>query len=170
MAGYLNDAGGVDAPEGGWHDTGDVVDFDEDGFVRILGRVKRFAKIGGEMVSLTAAESLASGLWPDARHAVIAMQDARKGERRHESTNEKALEFLLATGHPVVELILAHRKLNKFRGTYLEPLPLLAVPPTAAPTAAPLLRIHAALHGTRAATGRLSSSDPNLQVQRWSCG
>ena len=81
MAGYLNEAGGVDPPKDGWHDTGDVVDIDKDGFVRILGRVKRFAKIGGEMVSLTVAEDLAAGLWPDARHAVISMQDQRKGER-----------------------------------------------------------------------------------------
>jgi len=81
MAGYLNEVGGVDPPKDGWHDTGDVVDMDDDGFVRILGRVKRFAKIGGEMVSLTAAEDLAAGLWPDARHAVISMQDTRKGER-----------------------------------------------------------------------------------------
>ena len=81
MAGYLNESGGIDPPENGWHDTGDVVDIDQDGFVRILGRVKRFAKIGGEMVSLTAAEDLAAGLWPDARHAVIAMADVRKGER-----------------------------------------------------------------------------------------
>jgi len=81
MAGYLNEAGGVDPPKDGWHDTGDVVDLDPDGYVRILGRVKRFAKIGGEMVSLSAAEDLAAGLWPDARHAVISMQDARKGER-----------------------------------------------------------------------------------------
>jgi acyl-[acyl-carrier-protein]-phospholipid O-acyltransferase/long-chain-fatty-acid--[acyl-carrier-protein] ligase len=81
MMGYLNESGGIDPPVNGWHDTGDVVDIDQDNFVRILGRVKRFAKIGGEMVSLTAAEDLAAGLWPDARHAVIAMQDARKGER-----------------------------------------------------------------------------------------
>jgi acyl-[acyl-carrier-protein]-phospholipid O-acyltransferase/long-chain-fatty-acid--[acyl-carrier-protein] ligase len=81
MAGYLTETGGIEPPVDGWHDTGDVVDFDADGFVRILGRVKRFAKIGGEMVSLTAAESIASGLWPDAHHAVIAMQDSRKGER-----------------------------------------------------------------------------------------
>ena len=53
----------------------------DDGSVKILGRVKRFAKIGGEMVSLNAAETLAAGVWPDARHAVISMPDGRKGER-----------------------------------------------------------------------------------------
>ncbi|HEY2661641.1 MAG TPA: AMP-binding protein [Caulobacteraceae bacterium] len=81
MAGYLNEAGDVDYVVGGWHDTGDVVAMDGDGWIRIKGRVKRFAKIGGEMVSLTAAEELAAGVWPDARHAVIAMPDAKKGER-----------------------------------------------------------------------------------------
>jgi acyl-[acyl-carrier-protein]-phospholipid O-acyltransferase/long-chain-fatty-acid--[acyl-carrier-protein] ligase len=81
MAGYLNASGGVDAPEGGWHDTGDVVDITDDGWVKILGRVKRFAKIGGEMVSLTAAEDLAAAVWPDNRHAVVSMPDAKKGER-----------------------------------------------------------------------------------------
>ena len=81
MAGYLDENGTVEAPDGGWHDTGDVVELDADGWVRILGRVKRFAKIGGEMVSLTAAESLAAGVWPDARHAVISMPDPKKGER-----------------------------------------------------------------------------------------
>jgi acyl-[acyl-carrier-protein]-phospholipid O-acyltransferase / long-chain-fatty-acid--[acyl-carrier-protein] ligase len=81
MAGYLNEAGVLEPPEGGWHDTGDVVEMTADGWITILGRVKRFAKIGGEMVSLTAAETLAASLWPDARHAVIAEPDNRKGER-----------------------------------------------------------------------------------------
>lgn len=81
MAGYLNTAGQVDPPSGGWHDTGDVVEISDDKWVRILGRVKRFAKVGGEMVSLTAAEDLAVAVWPDCRHAVIAMPDPKKGER-----------------------------------------------------------------------------------------
>ena len=81
MAGYLNEGGSLEAPAGGWHDTGDVVEMSEDQWITILGRVKRFAKVGGEMVSLTAAESLAASLWPDARHAVIAQPDSRKGER-----------------------------------------------------------------------------------------
>jgi len=81
MAGYLNAAGGIDPLVDGWHDTGDVVSITEDGWVKIKGRVKRFAKVGGEMVSLTAAEDLACAVWPDARHAVIALPDPKKGER-----------------------------------------------------------------------------------------
>jgi acyl-[acyl-carrier-protein]-phospholipid O-acyltransferase/long-chain-fatty-acid--[acyl-carrier-protein] ligase len=81
MTGYLDASGALEPPEGGWHDTGDVVEMTRDGWITILGRLKRFAKIGGEMVSLTAAEDLAVGLWPDSRHAVIAVPDGRKGER-----------------------------------------------------------------------------------------
>lgn len=81
MAGYLREDGGVDAPEGGWHDTGDVVTVTDDLWITIKGRVKRFAKIGGEMVSLTAAEDLASAVWPDGRHAVISLPDKKKGEK-----------------------------------------------------------------------------------------
>ena len=81
MTGYLDASGALLPPENGWHDTGDVVEMTGDGWITILGRVKRFAKIGGEMVSLTAAEDLALGLWPDSRHAVIAIPDGKKGER-----------------------------------------------------------------------------------------
>jgi acyl-[acyl-carrier-protein]-phospholipid O-acyltransferase/long-chain-fatty-acid--[acyl-carrier-protein] ligase len=81
MLGYLNTDGVLEPPPEGWHDTGDVVEMSQDDWITILGRVKRFAKIGGEMVSLTAAEGLAASLWPDARHAVISMPDSKKGER-----------------------------------------------------------------------------------------
>lgn len=81
MTGYLEEGGKIEPPADGWHDTGDVVEMTADQWITILGRVKRFAKIGGEMVSLTAAESLASQVWPDCRHAVIAVPDPKKGER-----------------------------------------------------------------------------------------
>ena len=54
---------------------------DADGFVAIRGRAKRFAKIAGEMVSLSAVETLASDLWPGHLAAVTAITDPRKGEK-----------------------------------------------------------------------------------------
>ncbi len=82
MLGYLcpDRPGEIAPPLDGWHDTGDVVSIDEDGYVAIRGRLKRFAKIGGETVSLTVVENCASALWPDHAHAAIAMPDGRKGE------------------------------------------------------------------------------------------
>jgi acyl-[acyl-carrier-protein]-phospholipid O-acyltransferase / long-chain-fatty-acid--[acyl-carrier-protein] ligase len=83
MLGYLraDKPGELERPPEGWHDTGDIVNIDEQGFVAIKGRAKRFAKIGGEMVSLAAVEMLAADLWPNNISAVAAVPDARKGER-----------------------------------------------------------------------------------------
>ncbi|WP_424245072.1 acyltransferase [Elusimicrobium posterum] len=83
MLGYLKEdkPGVVQEPEGGWYDTGDIVDIDENGFVSIKGRAKRFAKIAGEMVSLSAVETTLSALWPQEKHAVVSIPDERKGEQ-----------------------------------------------------------------------------------------
>ncbi|MEO0976685.1 MAG: hypothetical protein AAFY24_05485, partial [Pseudomonadota bacterium] len=83
MVGYLKaDNPGVVQPlADGWHDTGDIVAIDEEGYITIKGRAKRFAKIGGEMVSLAAVEAIAAQVWPDNLSAVAAIKDPRKGEK-----------------------------------------------------------------------------------------
>ncbi len=65
----------------GWYDTGDIVHIDGEGFIFIRGRAKRFAKIGGEMVSLAAVEDALREIWPEAGLGVVAVPDPRKGEQ-----------------------------------------------------------------------------------------
>lgn len=79
MKGYIDRAGNLIPPPDGWHDTGDVAAV-EDGRLIIKGRLKRFAKIGGEMTSLVTVENLAGRCWPEALHAAAVVPGGRKGE------------------------------------------------------------------------------------------
>jgi acyl-[acyl-carrier-protein]-phospholipid O-acyltransferase/long-chain-fatty-acid--[acyl-carrier-protein] ligase len=83
MAGYYraDNPGQLEPPVDGWHDTGDIVAIDAEGFASIKGRAKRFAKIAGELVSLAAVEQIVAGLWPDNPPAALATPDPKKGER-----------------------------------------------------------------------------------------
>jgi acyl-[acyl-carrier-protein]-phospholipid O-acyltransferase / long-chain-fatty-acid--[acyl-carrier-protein] ligase len=91
MLGYykVDNPGVLEPPPEGWHDTGDIVTIDEQGFITIKGRAKRFAKVGGEMISLAAVEQLAAELWPNAPSAVANLPDPRKGERLVMVTEKK---------------------------------------------------------------------------------
>jgi acyl-[acyl-carrier-protein]-phospholipid O-acyltransferase/long-chain-fatty-acid--[acyl-carrier-protein] ligase len=75
------------------------VAIDGDGFVAIKGRAKRFAKIAGEMVSLTQVETLAAAVWPEAQHAVVALPDPRKGEQLVLLTTQTGAERGALTAH-----------------------------------------------------------------------
>ena len=115
MLGYIRPENpGVIVPsEGGWHDTGDVVSIDDEGFISIKGRLKRFAKVGGETVSLAVVENCASSMWPDHCHAAIALPDGRKGEQIVLlTTNPEAQRVDLvgwAQNHGVAEIAVPRR-------------------------------------------------------------
>ncbi len=83
MKGYLfaDQPGVLHPPEGGWHDTGDIVEVDGEGIVAIKGRAKRFAKIGGEMVSLAAVEMMVAEFWEEDNHVVLSQPHPKKGEQ-----------------------------------------------------------------------------------------
>jgi acyl-[acyl-carrier-protein]-phospholipid O-acyltransferase/long-chain-fatty-acid--[acyl-carrier-protein] ligase len=83
MLGYMlaSNPGVLQPLADGWHDSGDIVAIDDDGYIAIKGRAKRFAKIAGEMISLGAIELMVQQLWPEDFHAALAVADRRKGER-----------------------------------------------------------------------------------------
>lgn len=103
MLGYLlsSEPGKLQPRRSDWHDTGDIVAIGDSGEIMIRGRAKRFAKIGGEMVSLAAIEAMASSLWPEATHVAVTLPDPRKGE-----------QIVLVTDRPDADraALLAHGK------------------------------------------------------------
>ncbi len=98
MRGYLNaDANAAFKALNGWYDTGDIVSVDADGYLFIRGRMKRFAKVSGEMVSLTAVEDALAGAFPQyglrCQIAVVTRPDEGRGEALIAVTNEAKLQL-----------------------------------------------------------------------------
>jgi acyl-[acyl-carrier-protein]-phospholipid O-acyltransferase/long-chain-fatty-acid--[acyl-carrier-protein] ligase len=111
MKGYFlfDQPGKIQAPQSigaGWYSTGDIVVRDSEGFIHIRGRLKRFAKIAGEMVSLEVVEKLASMAAPGFFHAASTRADAAKGEAlvlfttSPELQREQLLAAAKTTGSP----------------------------------------------------------------------
>jgi acyl-[acyl-carrier-protein]-phospholipid O-acyltransferase / long-chain-fatty-acid--[acyl-carrier-protein] ligase len=128
MLGYLlsDNPGKLVPPESiygkGWYNTGDIVHVDEEGYISIKGRSKRFAKVSGEMVSLTAVEQLATNAWPAAHHAATSIPDARKGELVILLTTQKdATTHFLSVASPGVAAISLPKKI-----LVVDSIPLLA--------------------------------------------
>jgi acyl-[acyl-carrier-protein]-phospholipid O-acyltransferase/long-chain-fatty-acid--[acyl-carrier-protein] ligase len=115
MMGYIKPSapGKIVPPDGGWHNTGDIVSIDDEGFIAIRGRLKRFAKIGGEAVSLAVVENIATALWPDNVHAAVAVPDGRKGEQIvlvTDAAEARRVDMVgWAQNHGVTELALPRR-------------------------------------------------------------
>ena len=88
----------------GWYSTGDVAEFDEEASLHLVARLKRFAKVAGEMVSLEVAEQIALAASPTKAHAATAASDTRRGEVIVLFTEDRELHR--------EQLIAAARELN----------------------------------------------------------
>ncbi|MDO6387292.1 MULTISPECIES: bifunctional acyl-ACP--phospholipid O-acyltransferase/long-chain-fatty-acid--ACP ligase [unclassified Uliginosibacterium] len=97
MSGYLraDNPGVLEPPSSelgsGWYNTGDIVDIDADGYLFIVGRLKRFAKVAGEMISLEVVERLALQASDKGVHAATSQPDAARGENILLYTTDKML-------------------------------------------------------------------------------
>lgn len=95
MTGYMlhNNPGKIQFPsDDGWYNTGDIVSVDSDGYLTIQGRMKRFIKVAGEMVSLEVVEKIARQASPTSLHAASSKPDSSKGEMAVLFTTDKNLD------------------------------------------------------------------------------
>ena len=94
----------------GWHDTGDVAAIDDEGYITIRGRLKRFAKVAGEIVSLAVVENCAGAVWPDNNHCAAILPDPKKGEQiilvtdRDGATRSELLTWAQSHGVPEISV------------------------------------------------------------------
>jgi DNA polymerase-1 len=105
--------------------------------------------LAGKPFNINSPQQLAKVLFEDLQLPVPA-----RGRSKQPSTDASVLEGL-SSDYEIARLVLEYRQLTKLKGTYIDALPQLVRPSTG--------RIHTTFHQTGAATGRLSSSDPNLQ-------
>jgi len=132
-------------------DTEYLLDMSEELGARLDGLVAKIAGYVGEEVNLNSTQQLSDALFV---RLGLPTEGLRKTSSGHFSTAVDVLESLRDV-HPVIELIMQHRELSKLKSTYLDALPKLVNPDTG--------RLHTSYNPTGAVTGRLSSSDPNLQ-------
>ena len=122
MEGYLIHGEGF-RPLKDWYRTGDIVEIDKQGFITIKSRLKRFAKIAGEMVSLDLSEEVASECFGTSNLATLATADPSKGE--------KIILFMTEEGHSLKTLraFISSRNLSPLlmpsEITLIENIPLL---------------------------------------------
>ncbi len=117
---------------------------------RLMALAREIHAAAGHEFNIDSPKQLAVVLFDEQHLPVI------KKTKTARSTDSETLEKLSAdTDNPIPPLMLEYRELSKLKGTYLDTLPLMVCRDTG--------RIHAGFHQTGAITGRLSSSDPNLQ-------
>ena len=110
MLGYLlqSQPGMLQPVVDDWFDTGDIACMDEEGYLTIIGRATRFAKVGGEVVSLAAVEELVTQVWPREQHAVVSLLNANKSEHlvlvttQVEAQRSELLDY--ASGEGITEM------------------------------------------------------------------
>ena len=153
MLGLLTGGDDLQPPEDGWHDTGDIATIDEFGFVRIVGRARRFAKIAGEMVPLARIEEIIDELFVDCDFAVVAVADAERGER-----------LVLVSNNPDVQIEQVRECIDKAAASKLwVPKQLLAVKEfpllgSGKPNLPEVARLAAAGDGSRRGKGKAAAT------------